>query len=211
MSGVPNRSAELPIIGFVGALHYQRRQICVSWFKGDRELSAHYQKSGGERLQGSNASVFAAGSMAAWHGALPPAGSAGGPIFWRNDLWSEKSLAAFGSAFRFHLNVHKDCGKRPNNCETLRFAALLSQGASVISEGCHPADEAEWAAVGVRFAKSPNKLPRLFLRAWTERGALPPRQEVAAAFATKFAPETIARRAGLVELLRELRLRWILR
>eukprot|EP00966_Prymnesium_polylepis_P235380 5443875-Prymnesium_polylepis.1 len=62
-------------------------------------------------------------------------------------------MGKFLERHAFFMNMHRECYAPPasTDCETLRFAQLLSYGALVVSDRCHADDEAEWAGL-VHFA-----------------------------------------------------------
>ena len=117
----------------------------------------------------------------------------------------------------FFLNVHKVCDWATNehdpmstsnaSCESFRLAALLSAGAHVFSEHCHPADEQEYGDL-VRFVPIQN-LSDEVIASWRaaadKKGPGPTllaaAEERARRFAIRFAPGTIFARAGITELL----------
>lgn len=117
----------------------------------------------------------------------------------------------------FFLNVHKVCDWATNehdpmstsnaSCESFRLAALLSAGAHVFSERCHPADEQEYGDL-VRFVPIQNLSDEVIAswRAADEKKGPGPTllaaaEERARRFAIRFAPGTIFARAGITDLL----------
>ena len=121
---------------------------------------------------------------------------------------------------RYFLNVHKACewgltmsdpvAALNVSCESFRLAALLSAGADVFSERCHPSDEQEYDGL-VRFLPIESIASSVLAAHQAD-----PRGELAATraserlklFAQRFAPAAIFERAGLPATLmahRELR------
>ena len=114
---------------------------------------------------------------------------------------------------RYYLNVHKACSwgltnsepVAPSNasCESFRLASLLSAGAEVFSEHCHPADEAAYEGF-VRFLPI-DDVPAAVYSAWRAAQSSSSRDQGAKAraehFARRFAPAAIFERAGLPAVL----------
>ena len=131
-----------------------------------------------------------------------------------NHAWTQSLLEHAVAHSPLTLNLHKECdemhhGSRHDNadCETFRFAQMLSLGAHVLSEPCPAAeDEREWrnlidfvpfgslAAHAVVLHSNPTSVFR------SEAAARARHQR----FTARFDPARIMERAGVVELAREL-------
>lgn len=107
------------------------------------------------------------------------------------------------------LNVHKACFANATTsiaaCESFRFAPLLSAGAEVFSEHCHPADEAEYSGL-IHFAPV-DDLSEAVLSSWREGARSSPMQR-AEAFKQRFHPRAIFERAGITAALQANAVRW---
>ena len=125
-------------------------------------------------------------------------------VAWNNSL----------AAHSVFLNVHKACewgAERRDSylpstasCESFRLADLLSSGAEIVSEHCHPADEREYYGL-VTFLPIP-KVSTAVLAAWAERDKAHERAHMRMTeFKTRFAPVRIFERAGITTLLATLR------
>lgn len=131
------------------------------------------------------------------------------PIVIKHSMSEDSHWDATIGKHLFHLNVHKACEfgltlSDPSaalnvSCESFRIATLLSAGADVYSERCHPTDEQEYEGL-VRFLPI-EKLSASVLDAWRSD----PLGELAGArarervklFARRFAPAALFERAGL--------------
>ena len=113
---------------------------------------------------------------------------------------------------RYFINMHKVCdwamhASEPTassnaSCESFRLASLLSAGAEVFSEHCHPADEEEYEGL-VRFLPMQNLSDEVVAtwRANGRRATHAAARERARRFAVRFAPAAIFERAGITEML----------
>ena len=152
------------------------------------------------------------------------------PLYTAHDATDARSWDTLVGGNRYFLNVHKICDWATNDvdpfassnasCESFRLASLLSAGAEVFSEHCHPADEAEYRGL-VRFLPIANISDEV-MAAWraanrsststsriadggadqasTDQG--PSSAETRAReFSTRFAPAAIFDRAGITKLL----------
>jgi len=121
----------------------------------------------------------------------------------RENLWADVSWNRMFASAGYFANLHKVGDDYRNlhkmNCEAFRFATLLSAGAHVISLRCRAEDEAEYEGL-VDFVNYPSDVAAAFGAAYTHR-----RDEEALArrdaFAARFAPEVLFRRAGVPALL----------
>ena len=124
----------------------------------------------------------------------------------------DREWDAIVSEHTLFLNVHKVCdwalplgGREPirasnASCESFRLAALLSAGADVFSEHCHPADEQDYEGL-VRFLPM-ETLSSAVVKAWREgAGGASSAERRARLFAERFAPAAIFERAGLPAVL----------
>ena len=130
------------------------------------------------------------------------------PLAIKHSADKDEAWDTIVGSHRFFLNMHKVCdwamdGAEPihhsnASCESFRLAALLSAGAEVFSEHCHPADEREYDGL-VRFLPMQN-LSAEVIAAWytPERSTA---AERAARFAERFGARAIFERAGLTEAL----------
>ena len=97
-----------------------------------------------------------------------------------------------------HLHLHKHCGVSAlQPAPAFRLSPLLSRGARVISEPCHPLDEAEYAGL-VHFAPV-DSIPAAYLARVAMRTATAS-AAVAAAFRERFTPARLFARAGVDSL-----------
>ena len=91
------------------------------------------------------------------------------------------------------------------SCNTFRFSALLSAGARVFSERCHPADEHFYKGL-VEFA-SIDQIPKAVLTAWrSSRNSAHADDEASkriAEFDKLFSPSRILERAGVFDAIRQ--------
>ena len=99
------------------------------------------------------------------------------------------------SHFTIFLNLHKDCGDS-HNPVTFRVAKLLNAEGLVLSERCHPRDEAEYAGM-VLFVNDTASIVSTHTQlvqsgSWRARA-----QEAAARFQQRFQPRAIFERAGI--------------
>ena len=115
-------------------------------------------------------------------------------------VWTDASMSKLLETHAFFLNMHRECYEPPaqTDCETLRFAQLVSYGAIVISDRCHADDETEWNGL-VHFADR-RDMPRLFHSLWQQAHARPPAAKfglpLVAEFARRLSPKHIFERAG---------------
>ena len=121
-----------------------------------------------------------------------------------NSVWTDDAFAATLRVYGLFLNVHKLCNVStpPNaDCETFRFAQVLSAGGLVISERCPEArDEEEWRGL-VEFSPL-DKIPQ-FAHRLVEGGPVHMHNLAAgrlARFASRFDPVAIFERASLPQL-----------
>ena len=131
-----------------------------------------------------------------------------------NNAWNPKLFEFYVSQSPLTLNLHKECngmhrGSHDDNsdCETFRFAQMLSLGAHVLSEPCPAAeDEREWRGL-VDFVPFGNIAAHSVALHSDQTSVF--RSEAAARarlerFAAFFEPARILERAGVDELAREL-------
>lgn len=112
---------------------------------------------------------------------------------------------------QWFLNIHKVCDwalqeRDPDlqsnaSCESFRLASLLSAGAEVFSEHCHPHDEREYDGL-VHFLPV-STLAQAATSAWHtgRKAAKSDVRDRAARFAARFDPRILFARAGLSEAL----------
>lgn len=115
------------------------------------------------------------------------------------------TLLRSGAAF---LNVHKACNLSATSsvasCEAFRFSPLLSAGAAVFSEHCHPGDEEQYEDL-VTFLPI-KKLGAAVVDYWRDESPNAMQQRTNL-FATRFAPAAIFERAGIPAALNANRIR----
>lgn len=127
----------------------------------------------------------------------------------RNGLLDDSKWDKELSGTASFLNVHKGCNGSAlasvAACESFRFAPLLSAGAEIFSEHCHPADEAEYAGL-IQFAPV-GDLPKLAATSWRDGDVDGPQRRLEA-FKQRFSPSVIFERAGITAMLAANRAVW---
>ena len=134
------------------------------------------------------------------------------PLATTDALHDESSWDEAISRYGFFISVHKDCaaadrrGSTGSNvsapkfsaaAEMFRFAPLLSAGGLLFSERAHAADEMELAPF-VHFAAVPKLAAAVLEEAARTSLSTAAVWQRAEAYAQRFSPEAIFRRAGLV-------------
>lgn len=92
-----------------------------------------------------------------------------------------------------HLHVHKHCRAVDGPAPAFRFATLLSRGAAIVSQHCHPRDERLYAGL-VQFGRV-GELAALI------RNASHTSSEIEARFRHRFGPTRLLARAGVYDML----------
>ena len=132
------------------------------------------------------------------------------PLQVASDAYTNEAWDQYVAMAPYFLNVHKACNATTHSstaaCESFRMSMLLSAGALVFSEHCHPLDEQEYADL-VHFAPVPHLAPAAFA-SWNrvQAGGIPmsPRERMQA-FSRRFSPDVLFERAGLRALFSERR------
>ena len=140
--------------------------------------------------------IFARESSACVHGFCAGANCAalGCSLRLRNTAYDEASFDRQLQAGETYFSVHKHCNLTAVSsfmaCESFRFAPLLSAGALVFSEHCHPEDERAYEGL-VQFATI-SELGWQVDGEWRRLQSTAPQR--AAIFAQRFAPASILTR-----------------
>ena len=118
-----------------------------------------------------------------------------------NDVRLDNELKGTASFLNVHKACHANATASVAACESFRFAPLLSAGAQIFSEHCHPADEEEYRGL-IHFA-SPDDLPKAVIASWqADEGARTSAHRRAELFKQRFDPIAIFQRAGITAALR---------
>lgn len=112
--------------------------------------------------------------------------------------WDDRGFVRVLDRFDLFVNLHKGCGDA-HNPVTFRVPKLLNARKLVLSERCHPRDEAEFDQM-VLFLDNMTAIGQVYQqlarRGWQERA-----RAAAARFRRHFQPVDIFRRAGIYEAL----------
>jgi len=164
--GADNRGA--PLLAAVAKPEREAILLGYPFFNGRRACYERVQRAAGNRLH-AEWSLLSSGALDAW--------------------WNRRGRQAV------HLHVHKHCHAADGPAPAFRFATLLSRGAAIVSQHCHPRDERLYAGL-VQFGRVGELAPLL-------RNASRTSNAIEARFRRRFRPARLLARAGVYDMLAE--------